>query len=229
NGRVLDPERRSMLGEAEWRWLDEQARGDLDHLFVASSVPWILPRAIHDLEAWNTSLAGGAWGARVRRSAERLRQEIDLEHWAAFGTSFQNLADLLAGVSAGERGEPPATITALSGDVHFGYVAEVDLGGRSRVRQVVSSPFRQSTEAFERHAQRLATTFPPVSLACRALVATTPHARPGFDWRVTDGPWFDDHLVVLTVDGRRAHIAYEVADLDDQHRPVLRRIAEREL
>src|SRR5690606_24025721 len=135
------------------------------------SVPWILPRAIHDLEAWNTSLAAGAWGRWAVGPAEKLRQEIDLEHWAAFGTSFQDLADLLTEVSDGRRGEPPATITALAGDVHFGYVAEVELGGRSRVRQVVSSPFRQSTEAFERHAQRLATTCRPVDLACRALVA----------------------------------------------------------
>lgn len=229
NGRVLDPEARSMVGDAEWRWLDEQAQGDVDHLFVASSVPWILPRAIHDLEAWNTSLVGGAWGRWMARWSEDLRQDIDLEHWAAFGDSFQRLADLLAEVSRGERGAPPATITALSGDVHFGYVAEVDLEGESRVRQVVSSPFRQSTEPVERHAQRLATTFAPVSLACRALVATTPHARPRFGWRVTDGPWFDDHLTVLTVDGRRAHVAYDVADLGDDDRPVLRRVAEREL
>lgn len=229
NGRVLDPDRRSMLGEAEWQWLDDQARGDVDHLFVASSVPWILPRAIHDLEAWNASLVGGSWTRWLRGPSEELRQEIDLEHWAAFGRSFDQLADLLTAVSRGERGAPPATITALSGDIHFGYVAEVDLDGESRVRQVVSSPFRQSTEGFERHAQRLATTWWPLSLGCRALVATTPHARPSFDWSITDGPWFDDHLVVLTVAGRRASVAYDVADLDDAGAPVLRRVAERDL
>lgn len=229
NGRVLEPDRRSMLGEAEWQWLDEQIHGDVDHVFFASSVPWVLPRAIHDLEAWNAALVDGAWSRWLRHPSERFRQEVDLEHWAAFGGSFERLAQLFAGVSRGERGEPPATITALSGDIHFGYVAEVDLGGRSRVRQVVSSPFRQSTEAFERHAQRLATTFAPLSLACRALVATTPHARPDFDWSITDGPWFDDHLVVLTVDGRRAHVAFDVADLDDDGTPTLRRVAEREL
>jgi hypothetical protein len=229
NGRVLEPERRSMLGEAEWMWLDDQARGDVDHLFVASSVPWILPRAIHDFEAWNDALVGGAWGRWLRHPSELVRQKIDVEHWAAFGDSFEQLAELLGEVSRGERGAPPATITALSGDVHFGYIAEVDLGGESRVRQVVSSPFRQSTEAFERHAQRLATTWWPISLGCRALVATTPQARPRLDWDVTDGPWFDDHLTVLTVDGRQARVAFDVADLDDDGSPTLRRVAERDL
>lgn len=228
NGRVLDDGDRSMLGRAEWAWLDEQMTGDVDHLFVASSVPWLLPRAIHDLEAWDDALTRGAWGRWAVRPAEWFRQYIDLEHWAAFDRSFHDLADLVASVARGERGAPPETVTAVSGDVHFGYVAEAAIEGTSRVRQVVSSPFRQAITTFDRKAQGLA-MLAPVSWFCRALVGTTPGARPDFDWRVTDGPWFDDHLVILTIDGRRAHVRYESATLDDEDRPVLTEMAERRL
>ena len=228
NGRVLDDDRRSMLGDAEWRWLEEQATGDLDHLFLASSVPWLLPRAVHDVEAWNAALARGAWGRLVANRAEWLRQYIDLEHWPAFGTSFDDMAGLVDDVASGRRGAAPETVTMLSGDVHFGYVAEADLGDVSRVHQVVSSPFRQAITTFDRKAQGAA-MLAPVSWFCRALVATTPAARPHFDWRITDGPLFDDHLVVLTIDGRRAHVRYETAGLDEADQPVLREWAARQL
>ena len=228
NGRVLEDGRRSMLGEAEWRWLDEQAVGDLDHLLLASSVPWLLPRAIHDVEAWNAALARGTWGQRIAGRAEWLRQYIDLEHWPAFGSSFEDLARLVDEVASGQRGAAPETVTMLSGDVHFGYVAEADLGSASRVRQVVSSPFRQAITTFDRKAQGAA-MLAPVAWLCRALVTTTPAARPRFDWKITDGPLFDDHLVVLTVDGRRAHLRYETAGLDDDGEPVLRHWGERDL
>jgi hypothetical protein len=228
NGRILDEHGRSMLGKAEWSWLDEQMNGDVEHLFVATSVPWLLPRSIHDLESWDDAVAGGAWGRRAAGVAEWLRQYVDLEHWASFGRSFHELADLIRSVSSGARGDPPETVTVLSGDVHFGYVAETSLEGRSRVYQVVSSPFRQAIPFHERFAQRQMLRA-PASLLCRALVATTPQARPRFGWEVTDGPWFDDHLVDLTVDGADVRVAFEVAGLDDQAGPTLTRIAERRL
>lgn len=228
NGRIMDEGDRSILGHAEWRWLDEQMTGDLDHLFVATSVPWLVPRSVHDLEAWNEAVGAGSWGGLAARGAEWLRQYIDLEHWAAFGRSFEALADLVREVSAGTRGDPPQTVTVLSGDVHFGYVAEADLGGSSRVRQVVSSPFRQATKPFERWAQRN-TLHPVATTLCRGLLATTPKAKPTFDWKVTEGPWFDDHLVVLAVDGPRAAITFEVAGLDDELHPTLHQLAERDL
>ena len=44
-----------------------------------------------------------------------------------------------------------------------------------------------------------------------------------------DGPWFDDHLVILTIDGRDAHVAYSGAGLDENGFPTLHSIAERAL
>lgn len=228
NGRVLEEGRRSMLDEAEWSWLEANVGGDVDHLLVATSVPWLLPRPIHDLEAWNEQVAGGAWGRRAARAGERWRQRIDLEHWAAFGRSFHALADLLARTAAGERGRPPATALVLSGDVHFGYVAEPRIPGETRIRQVVSSPMRQAVESAERRAQRLAMTA-PLALLARLLTATTPRARTDLRWSVTDGPWFDNHLFELTFDGRDVRLDVERAEIGPAGRARLVPVATRPL
>jgi hypothetical protein len=125
-------------------------------------------------------------------------------------------------------GRPPETVLALSGDVHFGYVAEATLGAGSRVRQLVSSPLRQPNSSKERQAQRAAMTA-PFSLLARGLVATTPRARPRFRWTVTNGPWFDNHVVSLDFESRRVTMRAERAVVDEDDDPVLKTICEREL
>ena len=81
-GRILAEGRRSMVDENEFAWIDEQLDGDYDHLLVGTSLPWLLARALHDLEAWNESLCAGARGRRWARWSEWLRRAADLEHWA---------------------------------------------------------------------------------------------------------------------------------------------------
>ena len=229
NGRDLHDDHRTMLGEVEWAWFDDMARGGDDHVLIVTSVPWVLPRPIHDLEAWNEEVARGAWGRRAAGIAERIRQAVDLEHWSAFGTSFEDLAAVVRSISAGERGPAPATVLALSGDVHFGYVAELDIGGTSRVRQVVSSPLRHASPLTEEKVQRLAMARPASWLA-RALARATPRPRPSFDWRLTEGPWFHNQVATLELDGRRATVRAERAVLDDDGRtPRLVPLYERDL
>ena len=41
-GRVLDPGERSMVDEDEWRWIEEHATGDCDHLLIGTSLPLLL-------------------------------------------------------------------------------------------------------------------------------------------------------------------------------------------
>ena len=84
----------------------------------------MLPPAVHGLEAFDEALAEGRWGRRPARWGEKLRQGVDLEHWAAFETSLQRMLRLITEIETGQRGTPPATITFLSGDVHFSYLAE---------------------------------------------------------------------------------------------------------
>ena len=104
NGRHLGGERK-LLGDVEWAWFDDVARGGVDHLLIGTSVPWILPRPLHELEAWNEAVASGAWGRRAARLGERIREAVDLEHWAAFGDSFEDMGEVVQEVAAGRRGK----------------------------------------------------------------------------------------------------------------------------
>ena len=57
-----------MVGEAEWQWVTESVAGDWNHVVLATSLPLLLPHGIHDLEAWNEAVCGGAWGQRSPRA-----------------------------------------------------------------------------------------------------------------------------------------------------------------
>ena len=147
--RVLDPKKRSLLDEGEFAWLDEQLRGDVDHLLIGTSLPYLLAPGLHYVEAFNEALARGAWGRRLETPGETIRQAVDLEHWAAFQDAFQRVARTVLEVSEGRRGRAPRTITFLSGDVHHSYVSEAFARGRarrtaqgSRILQAVCSPIR---------------------------------------------------------------------------------------
>ena len=85
---------------------------------------------MHHVEAWNEAVCDGAWGRPAARVGEKIRQALDLEHWAAFQGCFAGCAVLLEDVAAGRRGPAPATIVLLSGDVHHAYVAEAWFPGR---------------------------------------------------------------------------------------------------
>ena len=93
---------------------------------------------------------------------EKIRQAADLEHWAAFGDSFESMCRHIREVGTGQHGEPPATIVALSGDVHHAYLAEVayrrGTGMRSQVWQAVCSPFRNPLDHNERRMMRAGAT-----------------------------------------------------------------------
>ncbi|HVG75003.1 MAG TPA: alkaline phosphatase D family protein, partial [Thermoleophilaceae bacterium] len=143
-GRVLDEDHRSMLDSDEWDWVHEHATGDFDHLLIGTSLPWLLGPGMHWAEAWSEAVAGGAWGPVAANAAEKMRQTADMEHWPAFQESFARLVDLFREIGTGKRGEPPASIVALSGDVHHAYLAEVGYprgtGMRTNVWQAVCSP-----------------------------------------------------------------------------------------
>src|SRR5450755_3594659 len=127
--RVLEEGHRLMINEAEWQWVTESVNGDWDHVVLAASLPLLLPGGIHTLEAWNEAVCGGAWGKRLAGAGERVRQALDLEHWAAFGKSFAAFERLLTGLATGAYGKPPASVTVISGDIHHSYLAAVDFPG----------------------------------------------------------------------------------------------------
>ena len=232
-GRVLEEGRRSMLDEDEWDWLGRQFEGDFDHLVIATSLPWLLGRGMHYVEAWSEAVAGGAWGSLLARLGERLRRTADMEHWPAFHESFERLAELVRSVAAGERGRAPASVVVLSGDVHHAYLFEVAFpraaGVRSHVFQAVCSPYRNPLEKRERRVIRIGLSR-WFALVARALAASAGVQDPPVRWRmVGDGPWFDNQVATLRVDGREIELRLEKAVPVDPTTARLVRVLDRRL
>ena len=68
-GRVLDEDRRSILDDQEWEWLEEHLKGDFDHLLIATSDPVVLAPALHHAERWGEAVGDrrlGEWRRAVR-------------------------------------------------------------------------------------------------------------------------------------------------------------------
>ncbi|MFH8463356.1 alkaline phosphatase D family protein [Streptomyces sp. NPDC017991] len=224
--RVLDEQNRSMLDPAEWEWLreqimdghvlDEQAPegpGAYDHLLIGTSLPWLLPNLVHDAEAWNAAMCRGERGERWARRGEKLRRAADLEHWAAFPSSFDKLAELIA--EAGSGPQAPATVCVLSGDVHHAYIAEPVWreglpGPDARVVQLTCSPVHNSIPPYIKVGFRFG--WSGVGRALGRRFAR--HGRvtaPPVDWRKTGGPWFGNQLMTLTLTGRSARLRLDHA------------------
>jgi hypothetical protein len=217
-GRVLDPGRRSMVDEDEWQWIEEQARGDCKHLLIGTSLPLFLAPGMHYLEAWNEALCDGAWGPVGAHFGEKLRQGLDLEHWAAFGESLEHMMRIVRAVGTGERGEPPATIVALSGDVHHAYLADVAFPGgsgvRSAVYQATCSPFRNPLDRSERRVIRFGLSRAGTALG-RALARAGKAPDPEIRWRFCEGPFFDNQAATLLLDGRSSTMRLEKTVADE--------------
>jgi PhoD-like phosphatase len=221
-GRVLEEGKRSMLDPEEWAWVEEHATGDFDHLLVATSLPWLLGRGMHYAEAWSEAVAGGAWGPVAAPAAEKMRQTVDMEHWAAFQESFQRLVELFRAVGTGERGEPPASIVVLSGDVHHAYLFEVGYprgtGMKSNVWQAVCSPYRNPLGKSERQTIRIGMSR-GFELVTRTLARLAGVRDAEIGWRMKgDGPWFDNQVATLEIDGRAISMRLEKAvpvDVDE--------------
>jgi hypothetical protein len=224
--RVLTPGRREMLPAAEWNWFVDQAHGDYDHLVVGSSLPWLMPPAIHHLEAWNERTADSS-SERTAMLAEKLRRAFDLEHWAAFGRSFDALGELFRRLGEGGTGAPghrvgaggayaaPASISVLSGDVHHSYVAEADFGTRmaTPVMQLTCSPVHNQVPAFMRPLMRFSWSR-AAARGVRGLARSAGVRRPNWTWKRLAGPYFGNAVSTLRLNGRSATVRVEGTDKD---------------
>ncbi|MFC4912447.1 alkaline phosphatase family protein [Actinomadura gamaensis] len=207
--RLLTPERRGMLDDEEFDWLDGRLQGDVDHLLVASSLPYLLTPAIHHAESWNEAVAEGAWGTRAAGVGEKIRQAADLEHWAAFERSFREVANDVIAVARGERGDPPATIAFLSGDVHYSYMARVTApDASSEVVQVVCSPLRNPLPSKFQWANRIACAR-GMGVPFRWLARMARVPRPPLRWRLSDGPWFSNAIATVELSGRDSVVRWQ--------------------
>lgn len=224
SARALAPGARSMLPSNEWRWLEEQVRGDFDHLLIGLPDPYLLTPALHHLEAAVEIICDGALGRRAASVAEHLRQAWDLDHWAAFDASFRRLTILLQDVASGRYGAPPSTILTLSGDVHHCMLSSLQFprgsGAVSRVYEAICSPLRNPLGLRDRIVMRLLCTR-TMSRLTRALARCVGGARLPFEWQRLAGPMFDNQVGTVELHGRSALIRYERA-VDRQGRePIL--------
>ena len=123
-----------MLDPQEWDWLEEHADGrlrppaDRHVAAVPARARAALPRV---LERGGLQRRLGRAGRA--RWASRSARRVDLEHWAAFGSLARpDRCSMVERVGTGATGTPPASIVALSGDVHHAYLAEVGFQPRHR-------------------------------------------------------------------------------------------------
>jgi len=233
-GRVLDEDRRSIVDDEEWLWVEEQASGDFDHLLIGTSLPFLLPPALHHAETWNEAVCGGAWGSLAARIGETLRQGVDLEHWSAFGRSFEKLVALLRAVGSEKHpgADPPASVVVLSGDVHHGYLVETDLRAgsvQSAVYQAVCSPMRNTLGRAERLAMRFGWSRPG-KLLWRTLARLAGVKEMDIAWRLIDKkPWFENHIGTLELRGQEASLRIEQPSSQDPEATRLRKVFEHRL
>ncbi len=211
NGRILESGERMMIGENEFRWLEAKAEEhpeSLDHLMLASSVPWLMPPAIGDLETLNERAAErDGWRGKL---GEKLREAGDFEHWAAFYKSFLRMGEMIARIA--NQPDGPATISVLSGDVHHSYAARAELDGvspgGSTVHQLVCSPVHNYVPLFIKPVFMLGWTRPAAAVI-RWWVRRRGVPSPPLTWRDVCGPLFGNTIATVAVNGRDAEVFFE--------------------
>jgi hypothetical protein len=223
-GRVLTEDDRRILDDEEFDWVEaavaRSVADGVDHVLIGTSLPWLLPHSVHDLERWNETLSVRHHGRPLGRLAEKVRQAADLEHWAAFGQSFERLGRMLVSLGRGELGRAPATALVLSGDVHHAYAAElVDPGGLdTRVHQLTVSPLHNAAPHAIEIGFRLGWSRWAQALT-GGLRRLTRVPRSELQWRKQAGPFFGNELGELVLEGRNARFVLWATSRDADGTP----------
>jgi PhoD-like phosphatase len=213
--RQLDPEDRRMVDAPEWAWVREHVTDldhPFDHLVLASTLPWLMLPGVHHLEGWDEAVSEGAWGRPGKWLGERIRQVLDLEHWAAFRASFDETVDLLAAVVRAPS--PPATVLLLGGDVHCNYTAAAELvevdHPATTIHQLTMSPFRNDIPRVGKLANRWLNRRTLTAVVHR--MARSAKVRDvAITWHVEHGPWFDNGVMTVEFAGRSARLRLDHA------------------
>ncbi len=238
NGRVLTPGARQMVDDDEWAFIRDRADQPCEHLVIATSIPVVMPGGLHELEHWNERVSEGAWGRWFVPLGEKVRRALDLEDWSAFHDSYVQMMELLRDVATvGEDPSPtpPATVTLVSGDVHFSFRAVATFPDRpgvpapiSRVHQIVNSPIRNVLKTRERRAMQAGLSRAGKWIG-RALRRASGATRDEVRWEVQEGPFFANHMCLLEFTDGTARMVLERAHPDGDGQPVLTVAAEASL
>ena len=217
--RQLDPDDRRMVDGPEWAWVSDHVADPerrFDHLVLASTLPWLMVPGIHHLEGWDEAVSEGAWRRPGKWVGERLRQVLDLEHWAAFRDSFAQTVELLTSVVRAPS--PPATVLLLGGDVHCNYTAAAALTDvahpNTAIHQLTMSPFRNDIPWIGKLANRVLNR--PLATVLVHRMARGAKVRDlAITWQVEHGPWFDNGVMTVEFTGRAARLRLDHARLVD--------------
>jgi len=228
--RSLDESDRAMLDEREFAWVEQMlidaGNDGIEHVLIGSSLPWLMPPAIHDLEGWNAELVRRFDGRRLGHWSEKFRQSGDLEHWAAFRNSFDRLGAALESLGRGTHGgKAPTSLLVLSGDVHHAYVAEVvePRGITSRIYQLTCSPVHNEVPHPMVQTFKIGWSRPAIAVTA-ALRRLTRVPANRVRWHKRAGPFFGNELAVLTLDGTRAQLQFQKAETGADGNPMLRTV-----
>jgi hypothetical protein len=203
SGRILEGGARSMVSDAEFEWIEENANGDFDHLLIGSSLPWLMPYTISHIQSLNEVAARrSGWRGRL---AEKLRQGADLEHWPSFRASSDRLARLVKRIAQTDT----ATISVLSGDVHHGYAAKAYFPEpvKASVYQLVCSPLRNKLPGFMKPFFFVA-WWKPLASVLRWRLMKKADPLP-VDWEKVAGPYIGNMVGTVRTSGREAHMLLE--------------------
>ena len=179
---------------------------------LGTSLPWLLPHAIGDLQSVvSAAAARPGWRGRL---GETVRQGADLEHWQAFRPSFDRLTQVITR-RRDRRPAAPATVSVLSGDVHHSYAARVDLPGpgddpgaaASAVHQLTCSPVHNVVDWFIRPMFRLGWSR-AIGRLTRRWAASAGVPPVDVAWHKLAGPLFGNTIATLELDGRHAAVSF---------------------
>ena len=225
-GRVLDPGERSMVDEEEWQWIEEhaqrrlQAPADRDLAAVAARA-----RGCTTSRPGTRRCATAPGGRSARTTGEKLRQGLDLEHWAAFGESLERMMGIVragrdrrarraARLDRGAVGRRPPRLPRRGGLPARAPACARPPGRRRAHRSATRSTTRSGT------VMRFMASA-PARVIMRALARAAGVEDPPVRWRYAhDEPWFDNQVATLELDGRRARLVLEkTLPPEDAERP----------
>ncbi len=212
-GRQLEEGNRRIVSEDEWSWVTDRVDGEHKHLLMVSSLPFLLPHGMHDIEAWSEAVSAGAWGRRLAPLGEKVRIGANLDHWASFQRSFREMEQLVIDVATGKCGQAPDSMVMFGGDVHHCFVSEVSLpaeagSAHTKVWHATCSGLRKELQASERLVLAAGHTKAMERIG-RTLAAAANVRPPRLRWRSTTRPRFRNQIGTLEIAGGEVGIRIE--------------------
>ena len=194
-----------MVDDDEWSWIVEHARGDFDHLLIATTVPFLLSPGLHHLEAWSERVCDGAWGAArgegLREAPARRRlRPLGVVRLVLRAAARADRGDRLrrsrraAEVDRAALGRRPPRLPRR------GRVPARRAGCEAPSTRPSARPIATPSSERERRVIRAGFSR-PFTRATRALARSAGAPDPGIGWRLAEGPYFDNQ--VATPDDRR--------------------------